>query len=616
PAVLAPGDSITCSATYTVTQTNIDNGQIINTATAEGFAPDSTLVSATDDERLLVAQSASISIEKTVAGNADEDGSGGVSIGDTLTYQFDATNTGNVTLSSVVVSDPLPGLGALSCVPAQPTVLLPGASIVCTADYVVTQSDVDATQISNTATVNALDPDSAPVSDSDVVVTPIEGSPSISLDKFLAGNADEDGSGDVTAGDTLTYQFDVENTGDVSLTAVTVSDPLPGLGAISCTPAQGSTLSPAETMTCSATYVVTTSDTALGQVENTATVVGLAPADTPTSDDDTETVLTARADLSLFKSPSDATPNVGDPVTYVLTLVNDGPDSATNVEIVDILPSGIQYEAGTIAGGNSQDASGNPTLVWDVLSIASGASLNLTYSATVLAPTGAADEYLNVAEVTASSALDPDSTPGNDDGDQSEDDEVNASLTPQSADISLAKTISDATPNVGDNVTFTITISNAGPNDATGVAISDLIPFGYNTVSNISAGGSLVGPTVTWSGLTVVSGGTTVVTFDAVVASPPADYANTAEVTASDQMDPDSTPDNDDGDQSEDDEDSADATPQQANLSLAKTVSDSTPNVGDTVTFTVTVSNAGPDDATGVTVADSVPAGYSAISNV
>ena len=616
PAVVVPGDSITCSATYTVTQTDIDNGQIINTATAEGVAPDSTLVSDTDDEQLLVAQTASISLDKTVAGNTDEDGSGGVTLGDTLTYQFEATNTGNVTLSSVAISDPLPGLGALSCVPAQPAVLLPGSSIVCTAEYVVVQADVDALQIPNTAIVTAVDPDSAPVNDTDSLITPIEGSPTISLDKYLAANADEDGSGDVSVGDTLTYQFDVENTGDVSLTAVTVSDPLPGLGAISCSPAQGSTLAPTGTMSCSATYVVTTSDAALGQIENTATVVGLAPANTPTSADDTETVLTAHADLSLFKSASDTTPNVGDTVTYILTLVNDGPDSATNVQIVDVLPSGVVYQAGTIAGGNSRDASADPTLSWGIVSIASGASLNLTYSVTVLAPIAAADEYLNIAEITASSALDPDSTPGNDDGDQSEDDEVSESLTPQSADLSLVKTISDTTPNVGDTITFTITVSNAGPNDATGVAVSDLVPDGYGSISNISSGGSLAGSTVSWSGLSVVSGAATVMTFDAVVVSPPADYSNTAEVTASDQLDPDSTPDNDDGDQSEDDEDGADAIPQQSDLSLAKSVSDGTPNVGATVTFTVTASNAGPDDATGVTVVDTVPAGYSAISNV
>ncbi|MDJ0924047.1 MAG: SdrD B-like domain-containing protein [Acidimicrobiia bacterium] len=616
PAVLAPGESISCVATYTVTQTNVDQGQILNTATADGLAPDSSLVSATDGETVLIAQIPSISLDKFVAGNADEDGSGGITRDDTLTYQFEATNTGNVTLTGVTISDPLPGLGAFSCVPAQPATLLPGDSLICTADYVVTQIDVDNTQIFNTATAMGTDPDSATVSDDDTVVTPIEGGPAITLDKSLAGNADEDGTGDVSIGDTLTYQFDVENTGDTSLTNVTVTDPLPGLGTVGCVPAQGSTLAPTATMTCAATYTVTAADAAAGQIDNTATVVGLAPAGTPTSADDSETVLTARADLSLFKSVSDPTPNVGDVVTFILSLVNDGPDTATNVDVVDVLPSGYSYQAGSISGGDSRSDSSAPLLNWTVDALSSGTSVNLTFSAIVQAPTGAADEYLNIAEVAATDTLDPDSTPGNDDGDQSEDDEDSASVTPQSADLSVVKSVSDTTPNVGDTVTFTITVWNGGPDDATGVSVEDRVPAGYSGISNISSGGTAVGSTVTWAGLSVASGGSTAVTFDAVVAAPPADYNNVAEVTASDQHDPDSTPGNDDGDQSEDDEDSVDLIPQVADLSLSKIVSNPAPNVGDTVTFTITVSNAGPDGAAGVAVEDVVPAGYSGISNV
>ncbi len=591
PAALDPGDSISCTATYSVTQTNVDQGQVRNTATAEGLAPDSSLVSEIDDEVVLVAQTASISLDKFVAGNADEDGSGGITRDDTLTYQFEATNTGNVTLTGVNISDPLPGLGAMSCVPAEPTTLFPGETIVCTAEYVVTQTDVDNTQISNTATASGSDLDGGNVTDDDSVTTPIEGGPAITLDKYLAGNADEDGTGDVSIGDTLTYQFDVENTGDTSLTNVTVTDPLPGLSAIGCVPAQGATLAPTATMSCTATYTVTAADAAAGQIDNTATVVGLAPAGTPTSDDDSETVLTARADLSLFKSVSHPNPNVGDSVIFVLSLVNDGPDTARNVDVTDILPAGYSYEASSIAGGDSRDDSSAPTLAWTVDSIGSGASINLTFSAIVQTPTGAPGEYLNIAEVSDTDTLDPDSTPGNDDGDQSEDDEDNATVAPQFADLSLVKAVDDTTPNVGDTVLFTITVSNDGPDDATGVVVEDVVPAGYSGIGNISSGGTLVGPTITWSGLTVLAGGSTAVTFEAVVEAPPTVYTNVAEVTAADQLDPDSTPDNDDGDQSEDDEDSVSLVPQVADLSLIKAVSDAAPNVGDTVLFTITVAN-------------------------
>ena len=88
-----------------------------------------------------------------------------------------------------------------------------------------------------------------------------------------------------------------------------------------------------------------------------------------------------------------------------------------------------------------------------------------------MAPTGVANEYVNTAQISASDQSDPDSTPNNDDGDQSEDDEDNASVTPGGdlgeADLMLTKSVDNATPNIGESVTFTLTISNAGPDTAT-----------------------------------------------------------------------------------------------------------------------------------------------------
>src|SRR5439155_9318029 len=59
---------------------------------------------------------------------------------------------------------------------------------------------------------------------------------------------------------------------------------------------------------------------------------------------------------------------------------------------------------------------------------------------------------------------------------------------------------------------------------------------------------------------------------------------------------------------------SATETPLQADLGLTKTVSNATPNVGDTISFTVTLSNAGPNTATNVVVHDPLPAGLTLVS--
>src|SRR4029077_15655215 len=73
-------------------------------------------------------------------------------VGDTITYSFLVTNSGNVTITSFVVTDPLVGLSAINC--GAPVSLAPGRTHTCTATYVVTQADVDAGEIRNQVTVN------------------------------------------------------------------------------------------------------------------------------------------------------------------------------------------------------------------------------------------------------------------------------------------------------------------------------------------------------------------------------------------------------------------------------------------------------------------------------
>ena len=257
------------------------------------------------------------------------------------------------------------------------------------------------------------------------------------------------------------------------------------------------------------------------------------------------------ADVMLSKSVSNPTPNVGDTVIFTITVLNDGPDPATAVDVTDVLPAGYTYNAGSIAGGDSRNDGAAPTLTWTVNSLGLGFpnQVTLTFSATVLA---SPSDYVNVAQVADMDQYDPDSTPGNDDGDQSEDDEDNAAVVPQAADLSLLKTVSDDTPNVGDVVTFSLENSNAGPDAATGVAVADVVPAGFSNITNISNGGTLAGSTINWSGLTVATATPLVLTFDATVDTPTGavgEYLNVAQVTASDQNDTDSIPGNDDGGQ-------------------------------------------------------------------
>ncbi|NND91100.1 MAG: DUF11 domain-containing protein, partial [Granulosicoccus sp.] len=257
--------------------------------------------------------------------NADEDGSGDVSVGDTLTYTITATNDGTANLTNVVVSDPLlSNLGG-----TQPCALVaPAGTCTLTGDYVVTSADVTAGSILNTGTANSDQTD--PVTDDETVPVP---TPSLAVNKPAPTNADEDGSGDVSVGDTLTYTITATNDGTANLTNVVVSDPM-------ITPTGGTTpcaLASTETCTLIGTYVVTSADVAAGQIDNT----GTADSDQtdPVTDEETVPVPTPSLNITKSNVSDDADGSgdvsIGDTITYTFSVENTGGANLTNVTVND-----------------------------------------------------------------------------------------------------------------------------------------------------------------------------------------------------------------------------------------------------------------------------------------
>ena len=174
--VLAPGASTTCTATYALTQVDVDSGHFANTATATGTPPPGlTPPTADDDTDTLIPAGPAISLDKQ-AGAVNDLDANGHDVGDTIAYTFVVTNTGNVTLTSVGVTDPK--VGAVSCPPGS---LAPAATRTCTATYTLTQADVDAGEVVNTATTTGTPPTGPPVTDDDTVTTLVPADPSISL---------------------------------------------------------------------------------------------------------------------------------------------------------------------------------------------------------------------------------------------------------------------------------------------------------------------------------------------------------------------------------------------------------------------------------------------------
>ncbi|MFD2035770.1 gliding motility-associated C-terminal domain-containing protein, partial [Belliella marina] len=177
--------------------------------------------------------------------------------GELITYTLTVTNTGNTTLTEVVVSDPKLGVeenvGTLS----------PGESKSVTASYTVTQEDMDGGSILNAASVQGEDPNGETPGDEDELETPVDQNSGIALSKTA------DKSEVSAAGELITYTLTVTNTGNTTLTEVVISDPKLGVEE------NVGTLSPGESKSVTASYTVTQEDE-LAQVPivNVATVSG------------------------------------------------------------------------------------------------------------------------------------------------------------------------------------------------------------------------------------------------------------------------------------------------------------------------------------------------------
>ena len=360
---------------------------------------------------------------------------------------------------------------------------------------------------------------------------------------------------------------------------------------------------------------VTDGDTVFPLFTTTYTVIG-TDGNSCDNTDSVTIIVGATSDIRLEKTVDITNPNVGDTVIFTLSATNEGPSDDNGGSIVtDVLPVGYTYisDTGNTSNGTYDNVSGE----WVLPALTNGDSASIAINVSVNAPIGAANEYTNVAQVTTATNFDSDSTPNNDDGDQSEDDEASVITTPQVADLEVTNSVSQPTANPGDALTLTVDVLNNGPNDATNVSIENIVPSGF-TVTTINNSGSQTGNTISWTVITIPTGTTTTLTFEVTVNNPlntADEYLNTVQVTAVNQFDSDSAPNNDDGDQSEDDEDNSLITLQSTDLEIVNTVSPDSGNPGDSLIFRIDVINNGTDDATNVDIENIVPSGFT-VTNI
>ncbi|QQX75568.1 DUF11 domain-containing protein [Aequorivita iocasae] len=360
---------------YAITQVDIDAGEVINQATAEGTATDATVVTDLSDESSVLeddptiielCQNPVIALIKTGVVD-DTNGNGCADVGETIEYSFTVFNLGNVTLSNITVTDPLVSVigGPITLAPG----ITDGTSF--TASYTITQADIDAGFVENQATATGTDPSGNSVSDlsddnseveNDPTITELCQNPAIALIKVGVPN-DENGDGCADLGETILYTFSVKNTGNVALTNIIITDPLVTVvgGPIDLIAGEE------DTTTFTAVYTITQADVDAGLVENQATAEGIAPngdvvtdlSDNNSYTEDDPTIVdvcnvVSNPSISLEKTgvfndeDGNGSANVGETISYTFTVTNTGDVTLYNIVITDPLP-GIEIFGGPIA---------------------------------------------------------------------------------------------------------------------------------------------------------------------------------------------------------------------------------------------------------------------------
>ena len=359
-------------------------------------------------------------------------------------------------------------------------------------------------------------------------------------------------------GDEVTYTVNVTNAGKVNANNVVVHDVLgEGLELIS---ADGGVYDP---ITRTITWTVNLNSGETKSFKVVAKVIGYGNVtNSLVVGNKTSTVDVDVPEIIPSKDADNMYPNFGDSIDYTITVNNIGKADAKHVVVVDRLDKGLKYVSSSHNGVYDE---ATHTVTW-VVDIAAGSSLDLTVTAS-------AEEYGVLTNIVSV-------------GDKSASVDVNV------PEIIPNKTADIENPNFGDNVTYTVTVTNDGNADAKAVVVRDVLG---KDLKFVSATGTYTFDeatnTITWT-VDVDAGKTETFTVVATVIN----YGNVTNslVVGNKTFNknvtvPEITPD--------------------------KTVDNENPNFGDNLTYTVTVKNEGNGNATDVIIVDNLGKGLEYVSS-
>lgn len=609
---VAAGQTVTIQATFHVPAGYAGANPVVNTASAtanenDGVAGNNSATAVTG------VGAPAADLEVTQSGPAQ------AFAGGLASYTLLVRNLGPGTATAVVLADPAPSgttfVSATSpCADGFPCALgnlPPGSAVSVLATFRLQPGLAQGTVVTNTASLTATSVDPAAGNNSAGASTAAQVQADLAITKT-------DGLAEIAPGRPLTYTITVSNLGPSDAPGTRVLDTLPAAltgASWICNASPGSSCAPGAsgagnidrlvfvaaggTVTYTVSGVV--SPAATGTLANTASVQPAAGLPDPVAGNNSATdtdTLTPEANLAISKTDGSATAVPGRPVTYTITVQNLGPSDAPAVSVTDSFPadfSGVTWTC-TASAGSACSAAGSGQIL-DTAQIRAGGTA--TYTATGLLSPAASQPVTNTATVAALPGVTDPAPANNSAGDTD-------TLAPE-ADLAVVKDDGAATATPGGQVTYTITVTNNGPSNAPGATVTDTFPAAVTAVSWTcsAAGGAQCGAAAGSGNLqqtvNLPAGGT--VTYLATATLSPAAtglLVNTASAAA-----PAGVADPVPGNNSEGD---SDTLAPRADLGITKTAEPAIAVPGEAVVYTLTVTNAGPSQASGITVTDLLPA--------
>lgn len=630
------------TATYTITGTisaTAPTGTLSNTATVSPpvWLADASPADNTATDNSTVNLNANLSITKT-------DGLTNITPGATVTYSVVVGNAGPDTANGAIVTDTVPAsitgvnwtcgspVAGATCGAASgsgnninTTANLPSGGSV-TYTITGTLSTTATGTLSNTARVIAPasgvtdpgDPTRTGAGNNTATdTTTINLVPNLGITKTHTGN--------FTVGVNGTYTLTATNTGNGPTSGtITITDNLPAGLTVAALPTGtgwncSATVVGSSAATCTSTTVIAAASTSPNPITLTVVVSAAAFAASPVTNVanisgggepafnngnnsvNDVTTINGAPDLTITKTHTGNFTRGSTTSAYTITVTNSGTAATSGtVTVTDTVPAGLTPTAptGTVNGWTCGIA-GQVVTCTRANALAAGASYPVI-PVTVTVSQTAANNVTNSVTVSGGG----DNSAGNNTA-------TDPTTIVSSADLSLTKTANNSAPLINQNVTFTITVTNAGPTNATGITVRDQLPAGLSFIS-ATPSAAYNSATGVWTVGPINSGANATLQIVARVTAS-GTITNTAQVTASAVPDPDSTPNNNNA--AEDDQASAVlGVPVPPNVTLQKRCTapvnceSAAQQPGTELTYTITFTNsAGTSAAQNLTIVDIIP---------